>query len=193
MCHTCRAALPDWQAPERHGEFFKVCIPAFYYQDALRQSVLRYKFESMRQYADGYGRMMAMVLRRRGMTDFDLVTWVPVSRKRQRRRGYDQARLLAQALARELNLPVGRTLRKLRDNPPQSSLTGASQRKGNVLGMYEAVDRPVKNLRVLLVDDVITTGATLSECSRMLCTAGAKEVICATLAATPVAKKQVTI
>lgn len=193
LCHRCREAMSSWQAPERNGEFFKVCIPSFYYQDALRQSVLRYKFESMRHYAGGYGRMMAMTLQRRDMVDFDLVTWVPVSKKRRRRRGYDQAQLLAQALARELKLPVGQTLRKIRDNPPQSSLQGAARRKGNVIGMYVTTGTAVTGLRILLVDDVITTGATLSECSRMLCTAGAKEVICATLAATPIAKEQVTI
>ena len=192
VCHHCREAMTTWFAPERNGEFFKVCIPTFFYEGVLRESLLRYKFQSMRNYAGAYGRMMAMTLQRKNMTQFDLVTWVPVSKKRRRSRGYDQAQLLAQALARELDLPAGCALRKIRDNPPQSSLSGAAQRKGNVIGMYEPTDLCVKGLRVLLVDDVITTGATLSECSRVLQTAGAKEVICTTLATTPAVKEQVT-
>lgn len=192
LCHHCRAEMDTWSAPERNGEFFEGCIPSFSYEGALRDSLLRYKFQSMRSYAGAYGRMMAMTLQRKDMTQFDLITWVPVSKKRRRSRGYDQAQLLAQALARELQLPSGCTLRKIRNNPPQSSLGGAAQRKGNVIGMYAPTDLCVKGLRVLLVDDVITTGATLSECSRVLKTAGAKEVICTTLAATPAAKEQVT-
>ncbi len=185
LCTQCRMALADCQAPEMSGEFFSVCIPSVFYQDLIRESVLRYKFGALPHYADGYGRIVAMTLRRKGQTAFDLVTWVPVSAPRRRRRGYDQAQLLAQAVARELGLPVGRTLRKPRDNPAQSSLHGTPARRANVLGRYVHDGRSVDKLRVLLIDDVVTTGATLSECSRVLRTAGANEVVCATLARTP--------
>ena len=77
-----------------------------------------------------------------------------------------------------------RTLRKIRHNPPQSGITGQAERRANVLGVYEAVGpESFKDKRVLLLDDIITTGATAGECARVLLTAGAKEVHCAAIAA----------
>ena len=76
------------------------------------------------------------------------------------------------------------TLCKIRHNPPQSGIVGQAQRRANVLGVYEAVEpESFKDKRVLILDDIITTGATLSECARVLLTAGAKEVHCAAIAA----------
>lgn len=190
ICHRCRAEIPAFDAPDRMGEFFSCCISAYFYQDAVRESLLRYKFSGMAQYADGYGRALAMTLSRKGQAAPQLVTWVPVSKQRKRARGYDQAQLLAQAVARELGCPVAETLRKTMDNPPQSSLKDAAHRRGNVIGVYECVDAAaVADKQILLIDDIITTGATLSECSRVLKSAGARGIVCATMAATPTNEK----
>ena len=110
-----------------------------------------------------------------------MVTWVPVSRHRLRKRGYDQAELLARAACRVWSVKPERLLRKVQDNPAQSGLTEAAARRANVLGVYRAPDAAA-GLRVLLADDVVTTGSTLSECARTLLTAGAAEVVCVTLA-----------
>ena len=76
------------------------------------------------------------------------------------------------------------TLKKVRHNKKQSGLGDISQRRANVLGVYRVLDpEAVRGKRVLLLDDVLTTGATAGECARMLLTAGAKEVHCAALAA----------
>ena len=102
-------------------------------------------------------------------------TGVPVSAKRRRSRGYDQTELLAHAVARELELPCTQTLQKIRHNPAQSSQRDAAARRANVLGAYRAVSpERFAGRSVLLIDDILTTGATLSECSRVLLTAGAK-------------------
>jgi ComF family protein len=114
---------------------------------------------------------------------FDLVAWPPLSRWRLYRRGYDQARLLAEGLARVRNIPCQPLLKKIRHTSPQSLLKTESERRANVLGAYElCADMQVAGKRILLVDDVMTTGATLSECARVLLTAGAAEVVCVTLA-----------
>lgn len=194
ICHACRKSLPYFDAPDRTGEFFTRCVSVYEYQGMVRESLHRYKFAGMQQYAGGYGRAIAMALSRRDLPRLDGVTWVPVSKKRKRQRGYDQAQLLAQAVARELQLPLLPTLRKTVDNPPQSSLNGVSRRRGNVIGVYQCIDPDaVGGKRLLLIDDIITTGSTLSECSRVLRSAGASEIICGTVAATEVnEKKQVT-
>lgn len=183
LCGRCRRALPTAEREIKRGEFFTGCTCVYYYEDAVRQSVLRFKFRSMRQYADAYGRLLAMRLlpeRER----YDLLTWVPVSAKRRRQRGYDQAELLARRVAAELRLPCERTLQKTRHNPAQSKQSNEAARKANVLGVYRAVQpEKIKEKRILLIDDVITTGATLTECSKVLRLAGAKEISCAALAA----------
>ena len=80
-----------------------------------------------------------MVLEREYPEGFDVLTWVPVSRLRRFRRGYDQARLLALAVGRELSMEPVPVLRKIRNNRPQSGLKGGEARRANVLGVYRPV------------------------------------------------------
>ena len=148
----------------------------------MRQSLHRYKFQGAAAYYRIYAELMSACLSEHGLTP-DLVTWVPLSRKRLRRRGYDQARLLAEEVARLQGLPCERTLEKIRNNPAQSGTSGVEQRQKNVLGVY----RPVTSFtgeHVLLIDDIVTTGSTLSEAAKMLLDAGAGEVSALTLART---------
>ena len=113
------------------------------------------------------------------------MTWVPVSKKRLRKRGFDQARYLTASLCVDWHTAPLETLRKITDNPPQSGIDDAAARRANVLGVYEAVSpEQFAGKRLLLVDDICTTGATLGECARVLKEAGAAEVMCLTLAMT---------
>ena len=184
LCGKCRLDGPECAAVRRKIPFVESSVAVWYYEDPVRRSLLRYKFYGKRHYAKGYGRMLAMKLQRQYEDGFDLITWVPVSRRRRLRRGYDQVELLAQAVCHELGMEPVSCLRKVRHNPPQSGITGQAQRRANVLGVYDAVD-PARfaGKRVLLLDDIITTGATLSECARVLLTAGAAQVHCAAVAA----------
>ena len=184
-CGKCQKNLPwvEETAPE------KACAPAtryaapLWYRDEVRESFHRYKFEGRDFYAPVYGRLMAQCVRDRLGLDFDLVVWAPLSRKRRRQRGYDQAELLARVLAQELDKPVLSALRKVRDTPEQSSLDDDDARTRNAAGAYEAADPDgLAGRRVLLVDDIVTTGSTLSACARVLLDAGAKEVWTAALA-----------
>ena len=115
--------------------------------------------------------------------DFDVLTWVSTGMRRSWRRGYDHAKLIAQAVAKELDVPLVKTLRKIRHTPPQSTLKHAAERRANILGAYKVLDRNVvAGKKLLLIDDIITTGATASECARMLMSAGAKSVTFAAVA-----------
>jgi competence protein ComFC len=110
---------------------------------------------------------------------FDVVTWIPLHAVRRRERGYNQAQVLAGALARRLGLPAERLLGRVRRTTTQTHLT-ASQRAHNVRAAFEA-GRGAAGRRILLVDDVMTTGATASESARALKEAGAVEVAVVTL------------
>lgn len=155
----------------------------WYYEDDVRKSIQRFKFGNARSYANVYARLLALQLQDAFPYDFDILTWVPVSRLRKLKRGYDQTELIAKALAKELGMPATPVLKKIRHTPPQSGIRNAAQRRANVLGAYAV--RPRQTLtgkRVLLLDDVLTTGATASECARVLVTAGVKEVYFAAVA-----------
>lgn len=189
LCADCRIHAPEFSKASTNIPFVAKWTAVWYYSGIVRRSFLRYKFYGARSYAIPYGRLLAMRILREYAGDFDLLTWAPISARRRRSRGYDQTALLADAAARELNMPLTPVLQKIRHTKPQSSLKGAAARRANVMGAYRvAFPASVVGKRVLLVDDIVTTGATLSECARLLLTAGAKEVYCAALAA-PYPKK----
>lgn len=185
LCPDCQRELPWAQgsSAQRKLEFVDLCTAPVWYRDIVRLSHHRYKFSGIRAYARPYATLMAQCVTDRLQGQFDVVTWVPLSKKRLRKRGYDQSRLLAEHLARQLDMPCRPMLKKIRDTKAQSGLKGESERRANVLGAY--VPFPGGQMwgkRILLVDDVVTTGATLSECARILRVAGAERVICVTLA-----------
>ena len=184
LCPACREETEPWRDPKRKYQFLDSFTAVWYYEGYVRSSILRFKFYRATHLAGGFGRRLALRLQDRFPEDFDLVTWVPVSTLRKLRRGYDQSALLAKALGKELGTEPVSTLKKIRNNKTQSSLHDSAHRRANVLGVYRVVNADaVRGKRVLLVDDVFTTGATAGECARMLLTAGAKEVHCAAIAA----------
>ena len=183
LCRTCREAQPEFTGNKIKLSFLAQWTGVWYYKENVRQSILRYKFYGRRSYAQSYGRLLAMKLQREGWDDTDVLTWIPISRRRRFRRGFDQSQLIAQAVARELGLPLAATAKKVRHTKPQSLMGDAAHRRANILGAYRITDpESVIGKRVLLIDDIITTGATASECARVLLTAGAKEVKLATVA-----------
>lgn len=184
LCRKCRIEAPECPISRKKLPFIDSWAAVWYYEKKVRSSILRFKFYGARSYAIGYGRLLAMKLLREHPEGFDVLTWVPISTLRKLRRGYDQVELLADAVGKELGLEPVCLLKKIRNNPPQSGITGQAQRRANVLGVYR-ITQPqlVEGKRILLLDDVITTGATLGECARVLLTAGAKEVHCGAVAA----------
>ena len=184
LCKQCRLEAPECPILPAKFSFLDSWTAVWYYEDPARSSILRYKFSNARHYAACYGRLLAMKLQERFPEGFDCITWVPVSRLRRFTRGYDQVELLAHAVGQELGMTPVSTLKKVRHNRPQSGIVGQAKRRANVLGAYRAIcTQEVQGKRVLLLDDIITTGATAGECARVLLTAGAKEVHCGCVAA----------
>ena len=184
FCRSCRTDSPMCHKNNLTFSFLDSWAAVWYYDGYIRKSLHRYKFGRARHYAPAYGRLLAMKLSAEYPEGFDVLTWVPVSRIRKFTRGYDQVELLAEAIGRELDMEPVRTLRKLRNNPPQSGIDRIEKRRANVLGVYRVLDPElVRGKRVLLLDDIVTTGATAGEAARVLLTAGASEVHCAAVAA----------
>ena len=182
ICRVCRVESPGCPKNNLKFPFLDSWAAVWYYEGNIRKSLHRYKFRRARHYAPVYGRLLAMKLLTEYPEGFDLLTWVPVSRLRKFTRGYDQVELLAKAVGAELEMEPVRLLEKFRHNRPQSGISNAQERQANVLGVYR-VAGDVAGKRILLLDDILTTGATAGECGRVLLTAGAKEVYCAAVAA----------
>ena len=185
LCGDCRKNLPFCNEIVKGSGYGQVTAP-LYYKGKVRRAVLAYKFNGKLDGMETFGAMMAACAADRYSGEFDAVTWVPVSKKRLRKRGFDQARYLAASLCVDWHVAPQETLCKTRDNPPQSGISDYKERRANVIGVYQAVDPAnIAGKRFLLIDDIFTTGATLSECVRVLKEAGAADVVCLTLAITP--------
>lgn len=181
-CDSCREKLSG-QESVTEGMFVSPIWAALRYEGAVREAIIRYKFRRKKGYVREFGKILAECVNMRLAERYDLITWIPVSAQREKQRGYDQAMLLCSAAALELGDVAVATLEKTVDNPAQSGLKSRAERKSNVLGAYRVTDAElVTGKRILLMDDIVTTGATMEEAARTLLGAGAKTVVGAALA-----------
>ncbi len=185
ICPACRRDLP-WTrgGGKTKGSFFSLCVSPLTYAGKAREALLRFKFRGRRAYARCFGRLMADCVRENVPWELHTVSYVPLHWLRFRKRGYSQSRLLAGAVAAELGLPCVPLLRKTRAVRPLSGMGAGDRRRTAVSGAFAfrpSEEGAAAGKNVLLTDDVVTSGATLSECSRVLLTAGAERVVCVTL------------
>jgi len=162
---------------------FKMARAIGTYEGGLKEAIHKFKFKRQRYLAQLLGPLLVNVFWTcPAYQKVQVVVPVPLTLRRLRKRGFNQAELLAREVARALNLPLFLTLVKARETTPQTGLK-REQRMDNLKGAFK-VERPflVANKTVLLIDDVFTTGATIEECSRTLTSAGAKEVYVLTVA-----------
>lgn len=171
VCENCTVAeaaqLPD-------DDMAGGVLHAFCYGGVVRKLLHRLKYDDMPRLAE-YAAQRLLEAYQRHAPDIDIVCYVPIHAKRLARRGYDQSALMAAAFCREARLPFSDELLRVRDTLPQFDLNGEERLK-NMNGAFrlrEGADMAGK--RVLLIDDVYTTGATVRECAA--CLTGAKRVL----------------
>jgi predicted amidophosphoribosyltransferase len=176
LCRTCRFALVARPAPGTPGEV----IVATAYSGRVRDILLGLKYHNRRRVAAHVAGVLAGRLGER-VSDVDVVTWAPTSASRRGRRGFDQAELIARGVAAHLGLPCRRLLERDGTATPQTGRT----RRQRLSGPRYRVHPRAAGRRVLVVDDVVTTGATLDAAERSLRLGGATGVVLAAVAATP--------
>ncbi len=154
------------------------------YEGALVQAILLLKYERIEPLGTWFAEQLAEVVKEQGSAlAADVVVPVPLHRQRERERGYNQAAMLSKPLAKRLGLPHKAVLLMRTRARPEKQILTLEERWESVRGAFAT--RPgsqVDNLRVLLLDDVLTTGATLDACARALLEAGAKSVVGLTVA-----------
>ena len=186
VCEACKKALPCREGEDALltvGKSKYPCAVALYYDRPVSTGIKALKFGKKSWRARPFARYIAQAAAEELSGQFDAVTFVPVSWKRNFTRGFDQARLLAEETAKIWEVKAEPTLRKIRHNRAQSSIVSPAKRAENVKDAY-AVPYPerVKGRRFLLIDDVCTTGSTISAAADALMSAGAESVVCAALA-----------
>jgi ComF family protein len=194
FCAACRETLvpltPPWCVRcgiplERYAEACPSCPPvvlartrsAFLFEGAARSAVHRLKFSGWRPVAAALA--AAMAAGAEGFATGSVVTWIPLSRRRRTHRGFDQAELLGRAFAAERGVRAVPLLHRVRDSGPQAK-RGGEARRSALRGVF-ALARPAPE-RVLLFDDVLTTGSTAAACANVLLRGGATEVMLLTAA-----------
>lgn len=184
LCDKCEATLPFTGGNEQIQSFSHIekCVSPLFYEGSVRDSLLRYKFDSVTAYSEIYAEFLAKSIDENALF-CDIITWAPLSRKRLRDRGYDQAELIAWALSKRMNISCEALLEKWRDTKPQSGIKDAKERRANAEGAYRIKSgTSCEGKTILLVDDIVTTGSTLTECGKILREAGAKRIYAATVA-----------
>jgi ComF family protein len=172
LCPLCRLGLTGVDAVYTYGS----------YEGSLRKLIHAFKYDKIYSLAHPLAGFMARVLPRE--EPFDAIVPMPLHWRRRWERGFNQSELLAAVIAKKWSVPIVRAVRRVKPTPPQAGLTN-SKRRSNMAGAF-AVKKKVRldGQRVLLVDDVLTTGATAAACARALKRAGAAHVALLALART---------
>lgn len=174
ICEGCKKSLKYCGAPYAAKKpYYEKAYAAFHYSGAARSAILRYKFYGFKSYADYFAGEMADIWENAGIKA-DLIVSPPSSVIKAFKKGYDHAFLLAKRVSEKTGVPAGKALFKTRRTKPMYGLAPA-ERRANVSDSI-GFKGDVSNKTVLIVDDILTTGATASECARTLKNNGAKEV-----------------
>ena len=197
ICETCRKKIKFIKEPvckkcgktieqerqeycgdcTRKKHFFVQGKAVFEYREEIKKSMYRFKYSNKREYAEFYAREAVRLygdwIRRR---EIEAIVPIPMYGWKKRRRGYNQAEVFADRLGQLLNLPVERHLvKRIRNTRPQKELNDI-QRKENLKKAFKIVQSIVEYRKILLVDDIFTTGSTMDAVAEVLLDAGVKEI-----------------
>jgi ComF family protein len=165
-------------------KWFSFVAWRFVYSDEMRELIHHFKFNGFSRLRYPLGSEMSeTVLGHQELNTADMITAVPLHRARLRERGYNQSLLLARAVSELTHIPVVEVLERIKNTLPQATLKTADDKIWNVNGIFTVKNRKdVQGKRIILVDDIFTTGATANECSKMLAGAGARKIMVVTAA-----------
>lgn len=175
LCNKCKIrlqknAICKIDDYKNTSSYFDEHIYLFQYSGEIRDTILNYKFNE-KSYI--YRTFLEFIKNNKNICaqieKYDIIMPVPISKKRLKKRGYNQSALIAKNLAKMLNVDYKENvLVKIKDNKPQSEM-GQDERKNNVKGVYTIKNKEkINQKKILLIDDIFTTGNTVNECAKIL-------------------------
>lgn len=177
-CDDCKRQMPEVPISS-YVEGGYLCTAPFMYIDIFANAVKLFKFSGRVQFAKPLALEIVNAMQYSGDTVFDYVTCVPMHKVQKRERGFNQSELLAKECAKLLGTEYIDALEKFKQNQIQHTLKGNARRQ-NVKGVYRAINKELlKGKKVLIVDDIVTTGSTLAECCKILDKCGCRGIQCA--------------
>jgi ComF family protein len=185
ICLRCGNNVDDCRCTINDKPRYDGVIAPFYFQGGAVNSIYRFKFYGYTELVDAMTKEMADAVNIKYKdVSFDIITYVPLTKKRLKKRGYNQSQLLANSLAEKLDITCLNLLNKIKETSSQRE-SNAVQRRKNLKNAFEIQDNvDIKDKIILLVDDVKTTGSTINECTKVLKRKGAQEVYSCTFAIT---------
>lgn len=176
LCKDCRGSDPGYQR----------IISAVFYREPLVNLIHQFKYKHCDYLGPWLAQLLIAYLTKSGETLAwtDLITYVPLHKENLKIRGYNQSRILAKELSKHFQIPlVDDIIIEIKTKQAQASIK-RENRKDNVSGIFKAGNN-IFGKNIILIDDIFTTGSTLSECAKVLKEAGAKKITVITLAKTP--------
>lgn len=194
-CSVCGRGLEDIIESEKiircaqcikHPHYFKKSISVLSYEGTIKNLIHRFKYSDHSHMYKMFGRLMVKTIKENDFEYVDLIVPVPLHVNRLKKRGYNQAELLASFIGAEFDLKVDtKALIRQTETSAQNKLD-KSERAKNIEGVFNILDNfDFSQKKILLIDDIYTTGSTVDECSKVMIEHGAEEIFVATLAATP--------
>lgn len=182
-CDQCYDEVRRKHVPILGGVKGFRCVSTFVYDGRVRRIILRIKYHNRTALIPQIARLVAADIKEAyGDNAFDIITYVPMYKKDEKEREYNQSKLLAKSLSKLLAIPCRDILIKVKRTKKQHRLKYA-ERKTNLSGAFQLIDRePVIGQRILIVDDIVTSGQTLGNCCRVISRAKPSALCCATIA-----------
>lgn len=192
-CIFCQEIIPityeDFICKDCHMEVDYITfdqepfLAVFEYNEKTKFAIHRLKYYGRIDYTKYFAKMMYSKFYKTKIKDYDLVTYVPMYFQKKKKRGYDQAEILAEEFCKLSKINISKNnLVRIKNTLPQSKVT-FEERKFNVEGAFYVKDsNEFKNKRIILIDDIYTTGNTISQCAKQLKNAGAESICFFTLA-----------
>ena len=172
---------------ENKAKSFDKVIAACEYEGIIREALIRFKFYNKPGYGKTFASLLLEAIRKiDDLPPIDMIMSVPLHKKRKRTRGYNQSLILARHISRWTGIPERSAILARVRNTDVQSLLDAKKRAENVQGAFSVTaHEKIKGKKVLLIDDIITTGSTIDECCRVLKEAGVSYAAAAAVAAAP--------
>lgn len=158
-------------------------LSVFKYNEKSKYAIHRFKYYNRKDYAKFFAKMMALKFNKINHLDYDFVVFVPMHKNKKKKRGYDQAELLAKEFSKLTNINfLGENIIRIKNTIPQSKVT-FEERKTNVLNCFEVLNNSLfENKNILIVDDIFTSGNTIFQCIKEINKCNPKNISFFTLA-----------